>query len=127
MDNAVSRVTSILCIPYGYTVSLWCAGALAVRRHGLPSALEVLLFAAGGVTGFLLLAALGRAHLDAEVPMRVPAIVVANAFPLVAVLVVLVFPFGLVGRWVSFFGASFVTTAVYIGSLAIIVRLTRGR
>jgi hypothetical protein len=127
LDNAVGRVTSILCIPYGYTVSLWCAGALAVRRHGLPSALEVMLFAAGGVAGFLLLAVLGRAHLDAEVPMRVPAIVVANAFPLVTVLVILAFPLGPAGRWGSFFGASFVTTAVYIGGLATIIRLARGR
>jgi hypothetical protein len=81
----------------------------------LPSGLAVLLFVAGGVTGFLLLAVLGRAHLDAEVPMRVPAVVVANAGPLVAVLVVLAFPLDLAGRWVSFFGASFVTTAAYIG------------
>ncbi len=27
MENTLARVTSILCIPYGYTVTLWCAGA----------------------------------------------------------------------------------------------------
>ena len=30
MTRAIARITSILCIPYGYTVTLWCAGAIPV-------------------------------------------------------------------------------------------------
>ena len=99
MDNAIGRVVSILSIPYGYTVSLWCAGALAV---------------------------IGRPHLDAEVPMRVPAVVVANALPLVVVLVVVVLPLGFIGRRIGFFAASFVATAVYMVSIAAVIRLAKG-
>lgn len=34
MNNAIGRVTSILSIPYGYTVSLWSAGALIGHSAG---------------------------------------------------------------------------------------------
>jgi hypothetical protein len=127
VDNAVGRVASILCIPYGYTLSLWCVGALAVHRYGRPAPLEVVLFAAGGVSGFLLLAALGRAHLEAEVPMRVPALVVANAVPLVVVLAALGIPFGLMSRRLGFFTASLAATTVYMAGVAAVARLARRR
>jgi len=62
MECALARVTSILCIPYGYTVTLWCAGAWTVGRHGLPNRSDVLLFATGAVAAFLVLAAVGRSR-----------------------------------------------------------------
>jgi len=73
MKSATGRVTSILSIPYGYTVSLWSAGALTVTRAGPPSVLDVMLFVLGTVAAFLLLAGVGHGRLDAEIPMRVPA------------------------------------------------------
>ena len=82
MDNAIGRVTSILSIPYGYTVSLWSAGALTFTRLGPPSILEVFLFVIGAVAAFVALAGAGYDHLEAEVPMRVPWLVVVNLFPI---------------------------------------------
>jgi len=37
---------------YGYTVSIWCSGALLLRSHGLPTVAEVFAFAAGALAGF---------------------------------------------------------------------------
>jgi len=125
MTNSIGRVTSILSIPYGYTVSLWSAGALTVTRIGPPSALDVMLFVLGAVVAFVALAGVGRAHLDAEVPMRVPARVVLNLFPILAALAVIAFPSGRVGRNFGYFANSFLATATYILSLAGLIRVTR--
>jgi hypothetical protein len=126
MTNAIGRVTSILSIPYGYTVSLWSAGALTVTRLGSPSALDVLLFAVGAVTAFVALAGVGRPHLDAEVPMRVPSVVVLNLFPILAALVVMVIPSGSMPRSLGYLANSFLATATYILGVAGLVRITSG-
>lgn len=130
MNNAIGRVTSILSIPYGYTVSLWSAGALTVTRLGPPSALDVFLFVIGAVIAFVALAGIGRAHLDAEVPMRVPSLVVINLFPIVAALAVLMVPTGMLSRSFGYLANGLLATATYILSLAVLIRLTsawRGR
>ncbi len=125
MNNAICRVTSILSIPYGYTVTLWSAGAMTVTRLGPPSTLDVLLFVLGAVTAFVALAGAGRTHLDAEVPMRVPAVVVMNLFPILAALGVIAFPIGAVSRSVGYFAGSFLATATYVVCLAGLIRVAR--
>ncbi len=126
MNNAIGRVTSILSIPYGYTISLWATGALTVRRLGTPSVLDVLLFVGGAVVAFVALAAMGRHHLDAEVPMRVPSLVVVNLSPIAVALLVVAIPAQMVGRPLGYFADSFLATAAYILSLAGLIRVTRG-
>ncbi len=123
LARATGHVVSILCIPYGYTVTLWCAGALTVTRYGMPSELEVLLFAAGAIGGFLACAWAGRGHLDDLVPMRVPWIVVANVFPVVATLAVIALPLGPVSKHLAYPLDSFLATVTYIVSLAAFLRV----
>ncbi|MGD0264037.1 MAG: hypothetical protein ABSD47_03655 [Candidatus Methylomirabilota bacterium] len=125
MNNAIGRVTSILSIPYGYTVSLWAAGALTVHRLGSPSEFDVLLFVIGAVAAFVALAGVGREHLDAEIPMRVPSLVVVNFFPILVALLVVAFPAPMVGRSLGYFANSFLATAAYILSLAALIWGTR--
>jgi drug/metabolite transporter (DMT)-like permease len=127
MDRALARVTSVLCIPYGYTVTLCCAGAWTAARQGLPSRADVLLFASGAVVAFLLLATLGRRRLDREVPMRLPAVAVLNAWPIVIVAVVLGVPQAGVSRSLAFLGSSFLATAIYIVAVATWIRLAERR
>jgi hypothetical protein len=123
VGNAIGRITSILCIPYGYTVTLWCAGALAVTKFGLPSVPDVVLFALGAVAAFVALAAIGGPHLDAEVPMRVPWVVVINVLPVVVTLILLAVPNELLGRRLGFVASSLVATGAYIVGLAIMIRI----
>jgi hypothetical protein len=127
--NGIGRITSILCIPYGYTVTLWCAGGLAVTKFGPPTVPEVLLFALGAVVAFVTLAAVGWPHLDAEVPMRVPRVVVVNVLPVVVTLILLAVPNEALGRRVGFLAASLVATAAYVVGLAVMIRIVapRGR
>ena len=114
LARATGHVVSILCIPYGYTVTLWCAGVLTITRYGMPSELEVLLFAAGAIGGFLACAWAGRGHFDELVPMRVPWIVVANVFPVVTTLAVIALPLGLVTKRWAYPLDSFLATVTYV-------------
>jgi len=45
-------VVAASAAPYGYTLTLWTAGAVTSHAQGLPSALDALLLLAGAVTGF---------------------------------------------------------------------------
>jgi len=120
---AIGRVTSILAIPYGYTVTLGAAALLAVARMGAPSEVEVLCFVVGAVLGFVLPATIGCRHLAGEIPMRVPWPVVFNLFPIAAALAVIALPTHLLGKGSSYFACSFVATAVYVCCVAAVVRI----
>jgi hypothetical protein len=125
MPHAIARVTSIVSLPYGYTVTLWSAGALVVADHGLPRRADVVLFAIGAVAAFLVLGLVGRPHLAHEVPMRVPSTVVANAFPVLVAVFLAIIPLRWLGKPAAFFVTSFVATAAYLLSVAAVVRRTR--
>jgi len=49
-------------VPSGYTLTIWCAGAVAVGRLGFPGVAEVLLFLGGGAAGVLLVDALSSSR-----------------------------------------------------------------
>jgi len=123
LPGAIGRVTSILAIPYGYTVTLGAAALLAVARLGTPSEVEVLFFAVGAVLGFVFLAALGCPHLAQEIPMRVPWLVVFNFFPIAAAVAVIALPTSFLGKGPSYFASSFLATTVYVLCLAVLVRV----
>jgi len=40
--------------PYGFTLTIWTTGAIITHEHGVPDALEALLFMIGSVVGFML-------------------------------------------------------------------------
>jgi hypothetical protein len=126
VSTAIARVTSLLCMPYGYTLALWCGGAIAVADHGMPGRLEVLLFAVGGVAAFLFLALVGRSHFDHLVPMRVRSPAVANASPVLVAALLAAIPLRALGKPAAFLTTSFVATTVYIVSAAALVRSPGG-
>jgi len=123
LARALGHVTSILAIPYGYTVTLGAAALLSVTRLGAPSEGEVLLFAVGGVLGFVSFAAIGRPYLASEIPMRVPWFLIFNFFPIAATLAVMALPVRLLSKGPSYLVNSFVATSVYVLSLAVLIRI----
>jgi hypothetical protein len=123
LAGAIGRVTSILAIPYGYTVTLGASALLSVARLGAPSEAEVLFFVSGAGLAFVFLAALGRRHLADEIPMRVPWLVVFNLFPIVAAVAVIALPTHVFGKAAGYFVNSLLATAVYVLCLAILIRV----
>src|SRR4030095_9975506 len=63
-------VVAASAAPYGYTLTLWTAGAVTSHAQGLPSALDALLLLAGAVTGFAAVGAVadGGLHGGAVAP-----------------------------------------------------------
>jgi len=125
LGDAIGRVTSILCIPYGYTVTLWCSGALAVARLGRPGPVEVVLFAMGAVAAFVGLGLVGWRHLGAEVPMRAPSLVVINVLPVVVVSAMAILPSGRLSPWLGFLSSGALSTGGYVLGLAAVIRISR--
>lgn len=127
MRDAIGRVVSILSIPYGFTVTLWCSGALAVVRFGRPGPVEVLLFATGAASAFIALAIFGWRLVASEVPMRVPSVVVMNGLPVVVVLIVALLATAPLGPRVGFLASGVVATGAYILGVASLIRVWRVR
>lgn len=66
--------------PYGYTISLGCSTALAVRALGGPTLLSALLLMAGAVTAFVLLESFAQRSAEPRIqPMDRPPSVLGNA------------------------------------------------
>ena len=75
--NAVTRasyretlraVTRASAGPYGYTLTVWSSGMIAIDRLGHPHLAGVLLLAVGGVAGFLAVETLAHGSLAERVP-----------------------------------------------------------
>lgn len=47
-------------VPYGYTVTIWAAGAYLIRQRGLPSAFEAFAFVSGAILAFAVLTAISQ-------------------------------------------------------------------
>lgn len=50
--DAVASVVRRAAIPYGYTITIWTAGAVIVHRHGTPNVGDAYLYLLGAVAGF---------------------------------------------------------------------------
>jgi hypothetical protein len=54
-------------IPYGYTVTIWASGSLLIHIRGTPNTLEAIMFVAGALLAFAVLASISS-RLTAVVP-----------------------------------------------------------
>lgn len=60
---ALGTMVAASAAPYGYTISIWSAGAVLLGTHGTPRVAEVFAFLAGALTGFGLLGLLAHGAL----------------------------------------------------------------
>ena len=115
-------------IPYGYTLTIWSAGALCIRRFGLPGLAEVFLFALGGTAGYAALALPARRKRRDGQPKPaahdlVPGPLWENAVVLPALALTAAIAQLVPGAWLNFLVVPFVATAAYLGGLAVLVSL----
>jgi hypothetical protein len=66
--QALKSVGRGSALPYGYTLTVWCSGAVLMHSHGPPPVGDVFLFLAGGVAAFAVLAAIARGAPDPAEP-----------------------------------------------------------
>lgn len=108
--------------PYGYTLTVWTSGAVAINARGIPTTVEALLFLGGAVAGFAMVGAIAhgspaevlKSSPDARVRLwggfHIPSVGAAiGAVAVVTALVDSVLAWPLVG---------FVATSIYLLTIA---------
>ena len=121
--DAITTVVHSVVLPYGYTLSIWSAGILAVFRYGAPKQVDPLLFVVGAVIGFMVFniptywAISGQDQLDVEVP----TVALLNIVPLAAVVMSTLLIRLIQTEWLGYFLSGFSATVVYIGSLSLLL------
>jgi len=115
-----------MAVPYGYTLSLWAASALAGLHFGSPGLADIASFVIGAVAGFLLLAGWSHHQLGPRVPQPVSSQVTRNALPLVSLAVS---PVGWLVPWsaMGYAVSGFVATLGYALTLSFFIRVIEYR
>jgi uncharacterized membrane protein len=86
LRRAFATMVSASAAPYGYTLTVWSAGALLIHFRGSPKVWEVFLFLTGAVVAFAALWLLGRGAIeDAHSVSEQSARALAGALDLFAV------------------------------------------
>ena len=127
--EAVRAVTHALAVPYGYTLTLWASGALAVARYGSPRPLEVMLFIGGATLGFLAFDAVSIASISkaASFSVVLPAAISLNLLAVVPASLVVVLVRRVRPRALGFFVVGFAGSAAYLATVvALLVVLGTG-
>jgi hypothetical protein len=143
LRSSLERTLSATSVPYGYTVTIWVAGAYLIRRQGSDTpglgVAEGVAFAAGALLGFAVLAALsGRLTSSApagsearDAGVRHPLF--AAGFHILAIGLALLTAM-LAARWLgdaAWFLTPFLATSVYLAAasaeLAIALELSHRR
>lgn len=121
--EAVATVVQSIVLPYGYTLSIWSAGILAVFRYGAPKRVDPLLFVVGAVIGFMVFniptywSISGQEELD----VQVPTVALLNIVPLAAVVVSTLLMRLIESELWGYFLSGFSATVVYVGSLSLLL------
>ena len=116
--RTLALVVAAMDLPFGYTLTIWSSGAIAIGRYGFPNVGEIFAFLLGGITAYVTLALLSippaptasRLEVRRSTTLNVCAIVAAIAVSAVSGLVS--FPY------LGFFAAGGAGTLVYIVTLA---------
>lgn len=75
LRDELRRTVHAASAPYGYTLTVWASGTLTVRERPHALALLTLLFAAGAIGGFTLVARVSAGHSRSSVvPTPFPAV-----------------------------------------------------
>ena len=101
--------------PYGYTLTLWSSGAVAIERLGHPRLVGVLLLALGGVAGFVAIEILASG-IAGETPAQQSEVLWVNAHLLAnggAVIAVWAAT-GIVTGRLGWLATGFLATSVYL-------------
>ena len=92
--RTLALVVAAMDLPFGYTLTIWSSGAIAIGRYGFPNVGEIFAFLLGGITAYVTLALLSippaptasRLEVRRSTTLNVCAIVAAIAVSAIPVL-----------------------------------------
>ena len=116
--RTLALVVAAMDLPFGYTLTIWSSGAIAIGRFGFPNVGEIFAFLLGGITAYVTLAFLSIPPAPIASRLEVRRSTTLNICAIVAAIAVSAIP-GLVSfPYFGFFAAAGAGTAVYIVTLA---------
>jgi hypothetical protein len=116
--RTLALVVASMDLPFGYTLTIWSSGAIAIGRYGFPNVGEIFAFLLGGITAYVILAFLSIPSAPTTLRLEVRRSTTLNVCAIVAAIAVSAIP-GLVSfSYLGFFAASGAGTLVYIVTLA---------
>ena len=114
------QVVVSLDLPYGYTIAVWAAGAIAAMHFGAPQMLDIFLFVLGALASYLVLALLTYSARGRS-PSPVRGIALLNALSVVPAVAVSLLPNFIASRELGYFLASTLATVSYALSMALLL------
>jgi hypothetical protein len=116
--RTLALVVASMDLPFGYTLTIWSSGAIAIGRYGFPNVGEIFAFLLGGITAYVILAFLSIPSAPTTLRLEVRRSTTLNVCAIVAAIAVSAIP-GLVSfPYLGFFAAAGAGTLVYIVTLA---------
>ena len=122
LRRAFATTVSASAAPYGYTLTVWSAGALLIHFRNSPQVWEVFLFLAGAVVAFAALWVLGRGTIDRAHPVSQQSVrAFAGALDLFAVGVAVgtATLLSMIPGWAAWPLTSFGATTLYLVALSV--------
>lgn len=81
-DNILDKTLRSAVVPYGYTVTIWAAGAYLINKRGFPDLWEAFVFVAGAILAFGCLSAVSQRRRRPRRRTEAPALPRGAAHPL---------------------------------------------
>lgn len=119
----LSQVVSLIDLPYGYSVTIWAAGAIAITHFESLTLLTIFLFLLGAVAAYLTLAITTYRLVETTPLGLTPAVALLNGVAIVAASVTSLVCTLITWAPFGYFVASFVATTTYALSLTTLIRL----
>lgn len=83
--GTLGSVVRLMNLPFGFTLTIWSAGAIAINRFGIPSLSGTFLFLVGSIGAYLACAVLCcRESSEEPMALRLQSIAVINVFSIIA-------------------------------------------
>ena len=116
--QTLALVVGAMDLPFGYTLTIWSSGAIAIGRYGFPKVSEIFAFLLGGITAYVVLAFLSIRSAPTASRLEVRRSTTLNVCAIIAAIAVSAIS-GLVSvPYLGFFAAAGAGTLVYILTLA---------
>jgi hypothetical protein len=116
--RTLALVVAAMDLPFGYTLTIWSSGAIAIGRYGFPNVGEIFAFLVGGIAAYVALAFLSIPPAPTVSRLEARRSTTLNVCAIVAAIAVSAIPGLMSSPYLGFFAAAGTGTLVYIVTLA---------
>jgi len=119
--NALSHIIDSIVFSHGYTLSVWSAGMLAIRRYGSPKVRDVILFLAGAIFAYSIFGVPVLFDTAQEKSLLHTGAPILELAPLTSAILSALTTRAIGNREAGYFTTGFVNTLVYVVVLALLL------